>query len=66
MPHGLAPSASASTTAAMEAAHAMSSPRGGRKLGSTFKAGTKRNPLHSTTHHTTPPESPTLPLRKFK
>ncbi|KAL9899872.1 putative Rho GTPase-activating protein CG5521 isoform 1-T1 [Glossina fuscipes fuscipes] len=65
--HGLAPSASASTTAAMEAAHAMSSsPRGGRKLGSTFKAGTKRNPLHSTTHHTTPPESPTLPLRKFK
>ncbi|XP_037955587.1 probable Rho GTPase-activating protein CG5521 isoform X2 [Teleopsis dalmanni] len=61
IPLGIAPSASATTTAAMEANS--NSPRGTRKLGSTFKSAPKKTSVHSTG---TPPESPTLPLRKFK
>ncbi|XP_039970702.1 probable Rho GTPase-activating protein CG5521 [Bactrocera tryoni] len=64
---GLAPSASATTTAAMEAAtNSSSSPRGARKLGAPFKSVNvpKKNALQSSSN--TPPESPTLPLRRFK
>lgn len=72
---GIAPSASAGSTAAMEAATGMSSasPRGPRKLGAPFKSVTKK---HSLQHIAvgggagaggdTPPESPTLPQRRFK
>ncbi|XP_033162540.1 probable Rho GTPase-activating protein CG5521 isoform X1 [Drosophila mauritiana] len=72
---GIAPSASAGSTAAMEAASGMSSasPRGPRKLGAPFKSVTKK---HSLQHIAvgggagaggdTPPESPTLPQRRFK
>ncbi|XP_065371984.1 probable Rho GTPase-activating protein CG5521 isoform X1 [Calliphora vicina] len=63
IPLGIMPSVSASSTAAMEAMNSSNSPRGARKLGSTFKGGPKRM---YTGNHTTPPESPTLPLRKFK
>lgn len=67
IPLGIMPSASASSTTAMEAIHSSNSPRGARKLGSTFKTGSKRGGLHgSTSSYTTPPDSPTLPLRKFK
>uniref|UniRef100_A0A034VTC4 Putative Rho GTPase-activating protein CG5521 n=1 Tax=Bactrocera dorsalis TaxID=27457 RepID=A0A034VTC4_BACDO len=64
---GLAPSASATTTAAMEAAtNSSSSPRGARKLGAPFKSVNvpKKNALQTSSN--TPPESPTLPLRRFK
>ncbi|XP_036213728.2 probable Rho GTPase-activating protein CG5521 isoform X1 [Bactrocera oleae] len=64
---GLAPSASATTTAAMEAAtNSSSSPRGARKLGAPFKSANvpKKNALQTSSN--TPPESPTLPLRRFK
>ncbi|XP_053946635.1 probable Rho GTPase-activating protein CG5521 isoform X2 [Anastrepha ludens] len=63
---GLAPSASATTTAAMEAAtNSSSSPRGARKLGAPFKnvSVPKKSALQT---NSTPPESPTLPLRRFK
>ncbi|XP_073814692.1 probable Rho GTPase-activating protein CG5521 isoform X1 [Musca autumnalis] len=67
IPLGIMPSASASSTTAMEALHSSNSPRGARKLGSTFKTAPKRSALHgSTSSYTTPPDSPTLPLRKFK
>lgn len=63
IPLGIMPSASAISTADMEALSSSNSPRGVRKLGSTLKSGPKRL---QTCNHTTPPESPTLPLRKFK
>lgn len=64
IPLGIMSSASASSTAAMEAMNSSNSPRGARKHGSTFKGGPKR--LHTAGSQATPPESPTLPLRKFK
>ncbi|XP_015037032.2 probable Rho GTPase-activating protein CG5521 isoform X1 [Drosophila pseudoobscura] len=75
---GIAPSASAGSTAAMEAAAASSmisaSPRGSRKLGAPFKSVTKKHSLQqivigggsSTASGDTPPESPTMPHRRFK
>ncbi|XP_067619271.1 probable Rho GTPase-activating protein CG5521 [Eurosta solidaginis] len=62
---GLAPSASATTTAAMEAAtNSSSSPRGARKLGAPFKSVNvpKKSALQTSN---TPPESPTLPLKRL-
>uniref|UniRef100_A0A1I8P732 Rap-GAP domain-containing protein n=1 Tax=Stomoxys calcitrans TaxID=35570 RepID=A0A1I8P732_STOCA len=67
IPLGIMQSASATSTTAMEAMHSSNSPRGARKLGSTFKSGAKRSGLHATSSsYTTPPDSPTMPLRKFK
>ncbi|EDW80787.2 uncharacterized protein Dwil_GK11379 [Drosophila willistoni] len=75
---GIVPSASAGSTAAMEAAAANSvasaSPRGPRKLGAPFKNVTKKHSLQhivvgagsSTGSGDTPPESPTLPQRRLK
>ncbi|KPU72824.1 uncharacterized protein Dana_GF23263, isoform B [Drosophila ananassae] len=72
---GLAPSASAGSTAAMEAATGMASasPRGPRKLGAPFKNVTKKHSLQQivvggggSASGDTPPESPTLPQRRFK
>lgn len=42
----------------------VSSPRGGRKLATTFKGNTKRT--GGILQHSTPPDSPTMPLRRFK
>ncbi|KAI8046852.1 probable Rho GTPase-activating protein CG5521 isoform X1 [Drosophila gunungcola] len=72
---GIVPSASAGSTAAMEAAAGMSSasPRGPRKLGAPFKSVTKKHSLQQIVvgggggaGGDTPPESPTLPQRRFK
>ncbi|XP_017036880.1 probable Rho GTPase-activating protein CG5521 isoform X2 [Drosophila kikkawai] len=72
---GLVPSASAGSTAAMEAATglASASPRGPRKLGAPFKNVTKKHSLQQIVvgggagaGGDTPPESPTLPQRRFK
>ncbi|XP_016951179.1 probable Rho GTPase-activating protein CG5521 isoform X1 [Drosophila biarmipes] len=72
---GLAPSASAGSTAAMEAATGMTSasPRGPRKLGAPFKSVTKKHSLQQIVvgggggaGGDTPPDSPTLPQRRFK
>ncbi|KAH8362863.1 hypothetical protein KR084_002040 [Drosophila pseudotakahashii] len=69
---GIAPSASAGSTAAMEAAAGMASasPRGPRKLGAPFKSVTKKHSLQQIViggaGGDTPPESPTLPQRRFK
>ncbi|XP_012156617.1 probable Rho GTPase-activating protein CG5521 isoform X1 [Ceratitis capitata] len=66
---GLAPSASATTTAAMEAATTninSSSPRGARKLGAPFKGVNVPKKSALQTSSSTPPESPTLPLRRIK
>ncbi|XP_064553244.1 probable Rho GTPase-activating protein CG5521 [Drosophila montana] len=77
---GIAPSASAGSTAAMEANSISSissaSPRGPRKLGAPFKSVTKKHSLQhivvggssggSAAGGDTPPESPTLPLRRIK
>ncbi|KAH8306109.1 hypothetical protein KR018_001697 [Drosophila ironensis] len=76
VPMGIVPSASAGSTAAMEAATGMASasPRGPRKLGAPFKSVTKKHSLQqivvggsgSGAGGDTPPESPTLPQRRFK
>ncbi|KAH8395887.1 hypothetical protein KR215_009342 [Drosophila sulfurigaster] len=76
---GIVPSASAGSTAAMEAATnsgiASASPRGPRKLGAPFKSVTKKHSLQQivvggssggSAGGDTPPESPTLPLRRIK
>ncbi|ALC45606.1 CG5521 [Drosophila busckii] len=76
----LAPSPSAGSTAAMEAntmsALTSASPRGPRKLGAPFKSITKKHSLQQivvggssaggSTGGETPPDSPTLPLRRIK
>ncbi|EDV92808.1 probable Rho GTPase-activating protein CG5521 isoform X2 [Drosophila grimshawi] len=76
---GIAPSASAGSTSAMEANSNSSitsaSPRGPRKLGAPFKSVTKKHSLQQiviggssggSAGGDTPPESPTLPLRRIK
>ncbi|XP_017873738.1 PREDICTED: probable Rho GTPase-activating protein CG5521 isoform X1 [Drosophila arizonae] len=76
---GIAPSASAGSTAAMEANSNSSitsaSPRGPRKLGAPFKGVTKKHSLQhivvggssgGSAAGDTPPESPTLPQRRIK
>ncbi|KAH8417830.1 hypothetical protein KR222_006712 [Zaprionus bogoriensis] len=72
---GIVPSASAGSTAAMEAntnsGITSASPRGPRKLGAPFKSVTKKHSLQQivvggSSGGDTPPESPTLPLRRVK
>ncbi|XP_030369625.1 probable Rho GTPase-activating protein CG5521 isoform X2 [Scaptodrosophila lebanonensis] len=66
VPLGIVPSASAGSTAAMEASTlASASPRGSRKSGSTFKIAPKKHSLQQS-GSSTPPESPTFPMRRFK
>lgn len=61
IPLGITTSASATTTSAMEQ-NLSSSPRGARRI-QPFKSAPKKTSVHT---GNTPPDSPTLPLRKFK